>query len=237
VSELTRAVARRGGGGELQAAAFKAGGTAPVTGGDGGVALQYRGGRGKVRHTAIGSHDAWRNDSSRRQKPMSVVAQTPGDKAVRRSEDGADRLGGEMRGGGTWSGWRRMERKGERGRRPAPFEGARLRGAVIEKGGALRARARGAERRRRGGGGLARRRAAPRWLSEAAARARWRRVAEQGRRQGAGDTTWVRLTSGAGRVEGPVSAAGCGREREERGSATVGHRHVGPGSTVAGGTI
>jgi hypothetical protein len=145
-------VARRGGSGELQAVAFNGGETALATGGDGGVALQYRGGRGKVRCTAIGSHDARRSGSPRRQKPTSVVAWTPSDEAVRRPEDGVDRLSGEMRGGATRSGWRRMERKGERGRWPTPFEGARLRGAAREKGGALQARPRGDGRRRREGG-------------------------------------------------------------------------------------
>jgi hypothetical protein len=34
-----------------------------------------------------------------------------------------------------------------------------------------------------------------------------------------------------------VSAVGCGRERGERGSAAVGCRQVGPGSTVPSGVI
>jgi hypothetical protein len=106
-------MARRGGGGELQAAAFNGGDTASVTGGDGGMAVLYRGGRGKVRCLTIGSHYERRSGSSRRLKPTSAVARTLGDEAVRRLEDGAARLGGEMRGCCTQSGCRRMERKGE----------------------------------------------------------------------------------------------------------------------------
>jgi hypothetical protein len=101
VAEITRAVVRHGGGGELQVAVFNSGEIAPVTGGNGGMALQYRGGRGKVRRTAIGSHDAWRSSSPRRRKLTSVVARTPDDEKVRRPEDGMDRLDGEMRGGGA----------------------------------------------------------------------------------------------------------------------------------------
>jgi hypothetical protein len=96
--------------------AFISGEIALMTGGDGGVALQYRGGRGKVRRMTIGSHDARRSGTPRRWKPKLAVARTPDDEAVRRPEDGADKLGGETSGGGTWSRWRRTERKGERGR-------------------------------------------------------------------------------------------------------------------------
>jgi hypothetical protein len=101
------------GGGELQAAAFNGGETASMTAGDGGMALLYRGGRGKVRRMTIGSHYERRSGSSRRRKPTSAVARTPGDESVRRLEDGAARLGREMRGCCTQSGCRRMERKGE----------------------------------------------------------------------------------------------------------------------------
>jgi hypothetical protein len=49
---------------------------------------------------------------------MPGVARTSGGEAVRRSGDGADRLGGELGGGSEWSGWRRKTgRKGDRGRR------------------------------------------------------------------------------------------------------------------------
>jgi hypothetical protein len=66
VTELTRAVVRRGGGGELQAAAVNGEETALVTGGNGGVALQYQGGRGKVRCMTIGSNNTRRSGSLRR---------------------------------------------------------------------------------------------------------------------------------------------------------------------------
>jgi hypothetical protein len=93
--------------------AFNGGETASVTGGDGSVALLYRGGRGKVRRTAIGSHDARRSGSPRRRKPTSVVARTPGDEAVGQPEDVTDMLGGEMRGDSVRSGCRRTEGKRE----------------------------------------------------------------------------------------------------------------------------
>jgi hypothetical protein len=41
------------------------GGGAPVMGGVGGVVLQCQMRRERVRHTPIGSHDAWRTDSPR----------------------------------------------------------------------------------------------------------------------------------------------------------------------------
>jgi hypothetical protein len=52
-----------------------------------------------------------------------------------------------------------------------------------------------------------------------------------------GEAARVRLTSGAGRVGGPVSAAGCGREREERGSTMARCRHAGLRSTEPGGAV
>jgi hypothetical protein len=112
VVEPTRAVVRRGGGGELQASAFNGGETALVTGGNAGVALQYQGGRGKVRRKTIGSNNTRRSGSLRRQKSTSAVARTPGDEASRRPEDGTDMLGGETRGGGTAAWSREKEERG-----------------------------------------------------------------------------------------------------------------------------
>jgi hypothetical protein len=56
------------------------------------------------------------------------------------------------------------------------------------------------------------------------ARSRRRRAGEQGRA--------TRLTGGAERQRGPVSAARCKRERGKRGSVEVGRQQAGPTSTV-----
>jgi hypothetical protein len=69
------------------------------------------------------------------------------------------------------------------------------------------------------------------------ARSRWRRAGEQGRVTGHGRCDAARLTGGAGRQRGPVSATGCGREWGKRGSTVAGHRQVDPASTVPGGAV
>jgi hypothetical protein len=72
------------------------GGGALVTGGIGGVVLQCRRRRERVRHMPIESHDAQRTGSPRRRK-----IDAGGGEAVRRPEDSADRLGGELGGSGA----------------------------------------------------------------------------------------------------------------------------------------
>jgi hypothetical protein len=72
------------------------GGGALVMGGIGGVVLQCRRRRERVRHTPIESHDARRTGSPRKRK-----IDTGGGEAVRRLEDGADRHGGELGGSGA----------------------------------------------------------------------------------------------------------------------------------------
>jgi hypothetical protein len=52
------------------------------------------------------AHGNWEPRCTEERLTEEAVAWTPSDEAVRRPEVGADRLGGEMRGGGAWSGWR-----------------------------------------------------------------------------------------------------------------------------------
>jgi hypothetical protein len=64
-----------------------------------------------VRRTPLASHDARRTGLPRRRR-----FDAGGGEAVRRLGDGANRLGGELGGSGTKSGWRRkMERKRNEG--------------------------------------------------------------------------------------------------------------------------